>query len=389
VQPALPAIASPSRSELVFASGEVNIAERRAEVGQGTLSAGQRVSTGRGHACLTIDPAIDLCLGAHTQIALDSLTVNDIRVRVEAGAAVANLAPRAPDHRFSLVTSGVSAQAHGTVFALERRGNDAAISVSVMEGQVEVTSEPASSVLVPAHSRLRLGAQPETIGRGEESRLWSLLGPRDLWQRGALGVLEVLGRDDGTRVWIGQKGPFGLPLRTFIPAGRHRLVLRDASGGEKSLEVEVVAAATRVIDTAAGQPPSSSLAPSSAPLSAPALLAEARHEMSRGHPRAALALYRKLRAAYPTSPEAATVLVTMAKLELNLGAPAPALTDFEAYLKSGGPLAPEAMAGKIRALRALGRSADEQAAIEQYLGQYPHGFEARAFEQRLRVLRSQ
>jgi Tfp pilus assembly protein PilF len=202
-------------------------------------------------------------------------------------------------------------------------------------------------------------------------------------------VLEVLGRNDGSQVWIGQKGPFGLPLRTFIPAGRHRLVLHDASGAEKSLEVEIAAAATRVIDTAAAQAPSPSLALSGAPLSAPSLLAEARHEMSLGHPRAALALYKKLRAAFPASPEAATVLVTMAKLELNLGSPAPALTDFDVYLKSGGPLAPEAMAGKIRALRALGRSADEQAAIEQYLGQYPNGFEARAFEQRLRVLRGQ
>jgi tetratricopeptide (TPR) repeat protein len=147
-----------------------------------------------------------------------------------------------------------------------------------------------------------------------------------------------------------------------------------------------VAATTRVIDASPGQASTPSLVLASAPQSAPALLAEARHEMSQGHPREALALYKKLRAAYPASPEAATVLVTMAKLELNLGSPAPALADFEAYLKGGGPLAPEAMAGKIRALRALGRSADEQAAIEQYLGQYPNGFEARAFEQRLRVL---
>jgi hypothetical protein len=99
-----------------------------------------------------------------------------------------------------------------------------------------------------------------------------------------------------------------------------------------------------------------------------------------------LALYERLRAAHPTSPEARTVLVTIGKLELDLKKPAQALESFNTYLRAPGPLEPEALAGKIRALRALGRNADELRAIEAYLSRHPDGFESPLLRQRLEVL---
>ncbi|HVR19289.1 MAG TPA: tetratricopeptide repeat protein, partial [Polyangiaceae bacterium] len=119
------------------------------------------------------------------------------------------------------------------------------------------------------------------------------------------------------------------------------------------------------------------------------LLARARKELAGGNARGALALYENLRSAHPASPEARTVLVTIGKLELDLKQPASALRSFDAYLAAPGPLGPEALAGKIRALRALGRSSDERAAIEVYLSRYPDGFESPLLEQRLQVLQGQ
>jgi hypothetical protein len=49
-------------------------------------------------------------------------------------------------------------------------------------------------------------------------------------------------------------------------------------------------------------------------------------------------------------------------------------------------LSPEAHKGKIDALRALGRTADERAAIESYLAKYPGGFDSEALKKRLAAL---
>ena len=81
--------------------------------------------------------------------------------------------------------------------------------------------------------------------------------------------------------------------------------------------------------------------------------------------------------------------MTVGKLELRQGAPSRALAAFDDYLARGGPLRPEALAGRIRALRALGRTADERRAIEGYLKSYPTGFEAITLKKRLSVLSSQ
>jgi hypothetical protein len=70
-----------------------------------------------------------------------------------------------------------------------------------------------------------------------------------------------------------------------------------------------------------------------------------------------------------------------------LGSPKRALTAFEAYLAAGGPLEPEALHGKVRALRALGRKGDERATIRNYLERYPEGFQAPALKKRLADLK--
>jgi hypothetical protein len=78
-------------------------------------------------------------------------------------------------------------------------------------------------------------------------------------------------------------------------------------------------------------------------------------------------------------------LVTVGKMELGQNSPARALAAFDAYLRRGGALRPEALGGRIRALRALGRSEEERRAIEQYLASFPNGFEAAALRKRLKA----
>ena len=82
------------------------------------------------------------------------------------------------------------------------------------------------------------------------------------------------------------------------------------------------------------------------------------------------------------------MLVTMGKLELEFASPGRALASFEAYLGHGGPLAPEALAGKIRAFRSLRRASAERTAIEHYLARYPDGIDAPGLRKRLEALPS-
>jgi hypothetical protein len=382
--------ATQSRAELVFASGDVRVGGANAVVGKQTLSAGADIATTNGRACLTIDPAVDICLDAQSRVVLESLAEAAVRVRVTRGTAVAALARRKPRHDFSLVGEEVTATAHGTAFALEVDSARHAARVTVVEGSVAVARGEAAARLVSAHSSLALSSSREelaAIGRSEEARLQALLSPRKLWHSENLGVLEIGEGEHRQRVVVDEHGPFELPLRLFVATGRHRVGLRAEQKAEVGLEVEVEAGAARMLSAAdvAGQTAS----PADAVPSAQALLDRARQRLAAGDPRGARNLYRELRRAYPRSSEAATVLVTLGKLELELGAPDRALSAFDAYTEHGGALVPEALSGRIRALRALGRPADERRTIEQYLARYPTGFEASALRKRLVTLTSE
>jgi hypothetical protein len=228
--------------------------------------------------------------------------------------------------------------------------------------------------------------QPEAIGRGEEARFWALLAARGLWAKPELGVLEVRAGEPGLEVAVDGEADLTLPFHAFVPAGRRSISLRTPSGDELTTSVDVVAGETLVVDPRELMAKDAALEETTSVPNAASLLTRARNELASGNTRAALGLYERLRATHPTSPEARTVLVTIGKLELDLKKPARALESFNAYLRAPGPLEPEALAGKIRALRALGRTADERRAIESYLSRHPDGFESPLLRQRLEVL---
>jgi hypothetical protein len=379
-----------ARAELVLSAGQVQVTDRRFSVGERPLSEGESVTTADGRACLTIDPGIDVCLAANTAIQLESLAAARIRLRVARGTALATLSRRAPGSSFSLVSADVSALAHGTTYAVRREAD--VTDVIVVEGTVEVARGPERRELVEAHSRVVVASgsgtfAKTTVGRSEEARLLALGAPRRLWSGAALGVLELApSTAGGGLASIDDEEALPLPLQAFASAGTHRISWRDVNGVESTAWTEIPAGETRRLTAplvaSAGTGTS---APAARP-SATSLLELARRELARERPRQALALYEQLRAAYPASAEARTVLVTMGKLELNLRRPDRALRRFDAYLREGGTLVPEALAGRARALRVLGRDREERRAIQQYLAAHPKGFEAPLFAKRLREL---
>ncbi|MGK4001392.1 tetratricopeptide repeat protein [Sorangium sp. So ce1036] len=135
------------------------------------------------------------------------------------------------------------------------------------------------------------------------------------------------------------------------------------------------AAASEPADTAvvearhrAPQPPRPP--PEEPAMGAEALLLRAQSRLGQGKTAEALAAYRALLARHPESPEARAALVSLGQIALRQGKAAEALGHFERYLAGGGPLAAEARIGRVQCLRRLGRTADERAAIAEFLARH-------------------
>ena len=121
--------------------------------------------------------------------------------------------------------------------------------------------------------------------------------------------------------------------------------------------------------------------------SASELLAAARERRVRGDHDGSVRAYRELFSRHGTSLEAHAALVPFGEIQLaRLADPGGALSSFDRYLARGGPLSEEASYGRLRALRALGRTVDERAGIEVFLRMYPDSNAASSLRERMRVI---
>ncbi|WP_437757855.1 tetratricopeptide repeat protein [Sorangium sp. So ce1389] len=119
--------------------------------------------------------------------------------------------------------------------------------------------------------------------------------------------------------------------------------------------------------------PGAAASSASSARSAEQLFREANEARRAGSTQRAIELYRALQKGFARSPEATLSLVSLGSLLLNSGSPAAALAQFDRYLGTAGarPLAVEALYGRGRALRALGRSADEAQSWRRLLREHP------------------
>jgi hypothetical protein len=101
------------------------------------------------------------------------------------------------------------------------------------------------------------------------------------------------------------------------------------------------------------------------------LLRQARAARASGEMADAAGLYRRLLKAHPRSPSAGPAWVALGQVELARSRASAALDAFDRYLERGGSLAEEAAYGRIEALRKLGRTREERAAVERFLTRYP------------------
>jgi hypothetical protein len=135
--------------------------------------------------------------------------------------------------------------------------------------------------------------------------------------------------------------------------------------------------------------PGGSAVPPDAPSASAASAASASSAEALPAGQKAAALYRAVYAGGPRTPEGRAALVSLGELLLSdLGDPNGALAAFDEYLsRRGGDLTRRAAYGRIRALRALGRDADERAAAHVFLARYRSGADADLVRSALRSTR--
>ncbi|WP_437985090.1 tetratricopeptide repeat protein [Sorangium sp. So ce117] len=137
---------------------------------------------------------------------------------------------------------------------------------------------------------------------------------------------------------------------------------------------ELAPAAPRPREAERG-PSAAASSPGASPTASTAeqLFREANDARRAGRSRRAIELYRALQKGFASSPEATLSLVSLGGLLLHNGSPAAALAQFDRYLGVAGsrPLAVEALYGRGRALRALGRAGDEAQTWRRLLREHP------------------
>jgi TolA-binding protein len=106
--------------------------------------------------------------------------------------------------------------------------------------------------------------------------------------------------------------------------------------------------------------------------SAVELFEKARAAHLSGDAKLAIKRYRLLEQRYPSSLETHVSWVVLGRLYLEqLGDARTALTYFDRYLEKNGPNQPEALIGRARCLRALGRTQEEVQALRRLVERHP------------------
>jgi hypothetical protein len=331
-----------------------------------------------------------VCLATGSLVRVAEL--GDVRRRLELvhGKLAAELAPQPAGSSFGVVTRGGSAVAIGTAFSVEVPRTGGPVVTRVLHGTVVVRSRAGNERRVTAHRALTMDGEPRVLPAAEEARERTLVDQtsrvdaaitRPVPSTSPAPVVPVVAarheedaRPDEPLLRSHAQDPRAAPHAPGVRAPRVQV--------QPALTARVARprARSRTHDTRRAVVEDLGLS------SASQLLSQAREARARGETESACDAYRALLARHQGSPEAHAARVPYGELLLAAGSPRAAQQQFARYLERTGPLTEEARFGQLRALRALGDSGAERAALESFLRSYPASPLLGALEARARSL---
>ncbi|MGC4086536.1 MAG: PEGA domain-containing protein [Polyangiaceae bacterium] len=394
-----PSATAPSAATLLLRSGNAEVDGAPAVVGV-QLSEKSRLDSQQGRFCAGFEPGVWTCMGEHSRAEVGALGAHR-SLKLLSGRVLARLDPQPSGRTFAVETAQVSVLAKGTLFAVELDGRGETL-VRLYEGSVALRASGGRELTLRAPSEARVGASIEAraMTAAPERRDQELIALTHLGSPQSASRLSVSSLPSGAGVLV-DGTPLGpAPVSALVPSGGLRLSLELSGYAPVSerLSLQGGAAVTRDYELAALPPLAdnrpAAVAPAravdvsasdSATRATPAeLLTRARAARASGRFAEAAHVYRQLMQAFPHSAEARVSLVSLGEMSLSeLNDARSALGSFDAYLKQGGGLTQEARYGRIRALGRLGRKAQERAAIESFLTDYPQSVQAASLRGKL------
>jgi hypothetical protein len=363
-KPAEVAMAGP-QATIEYVTSGVRVSGRMAAKGA-KVGIGSEIEAIGGAACVALEPTIHACLPAGSTARVVALGGANRRLELLSGRVATALFPLPQAEHFSVLSGATTSMAVGTAFTVERLADGTSRTI-VHEGKVAV-SNGAETRVITAH-RIGLSA-----GNGvTEDRVTdhSVTETQD-W----VALAIVSGRSI--------ESPFQAP--SVESAAAPLPSTASVHDARRATLAAPVAKVTETVRPAVEALPATSADVAVAPESAASYLSMARQALRDQRWADAASAYRGLVEKFPGSPEARTVLVPLAKLELDrLSQPAAALAHLDAYAQ-GGSLAVEAALTRIRAYRSLGREADEARAIDAFLAEHPNSLDAPALRTRRSAL---
>lgn len=346
-----------------------------------SLREGDVVSAEARAGCFGSSPRADVCLAANSMARVAQLGLNTRRVEVLRGRAVASVERVEPGVPLALSVGSLYAETVDGVLGFELDGET--IVVRVLRGSAALTTPQEKRTLSGAQSaiyRPREGKLEVVAQLAEKARRdWDLLATRAAGQ-------------PTDRPATAKPEPLSPPAEAADPAPalpaaapQEEVALVDAQPsalGDKNVEAAPVEALPAEAEPPSDEAPPSSGTPVSDDPEQQLVRAKALSR-EREFARAAEAFGELIRDT-PSSRSAREALVLRGELlSERLYRPAEALPLFERYLGSGGGLLEvRARYGRILALRHLNRSAEEQAATQEFLLRYGDTPQARVLRAR-------
>ncbi len=371
----------------VVSGGLVEVDGRASSVGQEVAKASVLFARD-GSACLEIDSLVRACMSQGSLLRIAE-TRGATRFELLGGEISADLDPLPAGTSFGITTRDGSAIAVGTAFSVEVPGGDAPVVTRVAHGTVVVRALGGAERRVHAHEMSSMsaavGSPPIALPSADEDRIRALMlaTPRAAGQ--SLAPVRFESAAPGSIVTVDEHVVGRSPVALLLPPGDHVVAVGAPAHGtvRETVRVGVSEPVAHRFELPAAAP-ARNVAP---PKGSADLLSLARERGAHGDLDGSVAAYRELFDRYGTTVEAHSALVPFGELQMGrLSDARGALASFDRYLVDGGSLEEEASFGRIRALRALGRSGEERLAIEAFLRRFPDGPLATSLRERLRSL---
>jgi ferric-dicitrate binding protein FerR (iron transport regulator) len=391
IAPPVVTVVAPREATVVLAltsGGPIEIDGRAGAVGQ-PLARGNVLFAREGSACLVIEPAVRACVERGSLVRVTDTGAHR-RLELLGGKLAAELDPQPAGTSFGVTTRDGSAVALGTAFSVEVPPGDAPVVTHVLHGTVVVRSTAGTEQRVGAHEMTSMrDAQPTALPGTEEERDRSLVDTTTPARLEQAVPVRIESDAPGATVSVDERRIGTTPIALLLGPGDHVVTLTAPARASvrDTLHVGPGGPVVRRFEL-----PLAPTAPKAVPApvlgdSPASLLVAARERRARGDLDGAAAAYRELIERHGASAEAHAALVAFGELQLGrLSDPRGALESFDRYLARGGSLEEEASFGRIRALRALGRTALERSAIDTFLRRFPDGPLASALRERLRSI---